>query len=254
MTVNRHSPLEAALADLLDEPPTPLADRIFVDWTRARSRFGPIDVAFNRHGVVFVRTAESEQDDAEFREAFRHEFEQPLRRAGREPTGMLTALRRNRTRSIRVDLRHLPDFDQEVLQATRLIPAGQTRPSAWVAREVGRPERAPAVDVVLARNPVPVVVPCHRVTLGEGGEHVFGARAQDRMLRSEDVNVDEVRELAESGVHYLGSDTTNIVCFPTCHNARRISAAHRRGFGTVEAAERAGYRPCGHCRPVELVS
>jgi len=63
------------------------------------------------------------------------------------------------------------------------------------------------------------------------------------------VDLAEVRALASGGVHYLASDTTGVVCFPTCPNARRISAAHRHGFRTVGQAARAGYRPCRHCRP-----
>ncbi|MFC7660797.1 Ada metal-binding domain-containing protein [Pseudonocardia benzenivorans] len=50
-------------------------------------------------------------------------------------------------------------------------------------------------------------------------------------------------------MHYLASDTTGIVCFPTCRDARRITPAHRHGFPTVAAAVAAGYRPCRTCRP-----
>ncbi|MCW2916039.1 MAG: cysteine methyltransferase [Actinomycetia bacterium] len=58
-----------------------------------------------------------------------------------------------------------------------------------------------------------------------------------------------MRELAGGNVFYLGSDTTGIVCFPTCRNARRITPEHRHGFRSVTQAEAAGYRPCLHCRP-----
>ena len=47
----------------------------------------------------------------------------------------------------------------------------------------------------------------------------------------------------------VGSDTTGVVCYPSCHQARRITAAHRVGFRSVAQAVAAGYRPCGHCRP-----
>jgi len=104
---------------------------------------------------------------------------------------------------------------------------------------------------VLARNPVPLLVPCHRVVRADGriGEYLFGPTRKEQLLRTENVNLDEVKAFARRGVHYLASDTTGIVCFPTCHNARRISPAHRYEYRTVATAVTDGYRPCRTCRP-----
>jgi methylated-DNA-[protein]-cysteine S-methyltransferase len=150
-----------------------------------------------------------------------------------------------------VDLRSLTDFERDVLMATRRIPSGQTRPYGWLAREVGRPRAMRAVGTALRGNPVPVLIPCHRVVRTNGcpGDYVFGAQRKEELLRIENVNVDEMRALARNNIFYLGSDTTHIVCFPTCSHARRITLPHRRGFRDVDAAVRAGYRPCKHCRP-----
>jgi hypothetical protein len=108
-----------------------------------------------------------------------------------------------------------------------------------------------AVGSALGRNPVPLLIPCHRVTRSDGslGDYVFGAEAKERLLRAEDVDVDGAAELARRGVRLVGSDTTGIVCYPTCGDARRIGPGHRRGFATLAAARAAGYRPCLHCRP-----
>ncbi|GDY32689.1 hypothetical protein GTS_43220 [Gandjariella thermophila] len=135
-----------------------------------------------------------------------------------------------------------------MLSATSRIPPGQNRPYAWVAQEVGRPKAVRAVGSALGRNPVPLLIPCHRVTRSDGkpGDHVFGAPAKEAILRAEQVNLTEVRELAKARIFYIGSETTGIVCFPTCHNARRITPGHRRGFRTVGQAS---YRPCRHRRP-----
>jgi len=139
-----------------------------------------------------------------------------------------------------------------VLGATRTIPVGETRPYGWVAREVGNPRAVRAVASVLARNPVPLLVPCHRVVRADGavGRYLFGTEHKENLLRGENTNLDDVAALARRGVHYVGSDTTGIVCFPTCHHARRITPAHRAGFATVADAVAAGYRPCRSCRPV----
>ncbi|MGH3995313.1 MAG: Ada metal-binding domain-containing protein, partial [Pseudonocardiaceae bacterium] len=59
---------------------------------------------------------------------------------------------------------------------------------------------------------------------------------------------------ARRGVRYLASDTTGVVCFPSCSDARRITPAHRQGFASVAAAQLAGYRPCQHCRPTAVVA
>jgi hypothetical protein len=98
---------------------------------------------------------------------------------------------------------------------------------------------------------VPLLIPCHRVIRADGGigQYVFGSPAKEVLLRGENVNVDEVHALAVGNVHLVGSDTTRIVCLPSCHNARRITPAHRRGFRSMALAAAAGYRPCKHCRP-----
>ena len=54
---------------------------------------------------------------------------------------------------------------------------------------------------------------------------------------------------ARSGVRYVGSDTTHIVCLPTCHNAKRIAPDHRVPFRSLAGAAVAGYRAGRECRP-----
>ncbi|KAA2258151.1 methylated-DNA--[protein]-cysteine S-methyltransferase [Solihabitans fulvus] len=244
--------LEAALAALAVDPPASLSARIFAQWCRVTSPTGDLYVAFSDQGISYVRTAEAVGDDETvFLESFRARFERPLLAADRPPPGLLPAVRTGRTRPLRFDLGQLTDFERAVLTVTAQIPAGQTRPYGWVAKEIGRPKAVRAVGTALGRNPVPVLIPCHRVTRSDGvpGEYVFGPQAKERLLRAEAVNLDEVRELASERIFYLGSDTTGIVCFPTCHHARRITAKHRKGFRNIEQAAEHGYRPCLHCRP-----
>ncbi|WP_020668761.1 methylated-DNA--[protein]-cysteine S-methyltransferase [Amycolatopsis nigrescens] len=232
-------------------PPRSLLGLVFGQWTLVDGPAGELYVAFTDQGISYLRTADSVPDEAGFAEAYRERFGKPLRHADRPPAGLLRAIRDGNARSLRFDLRGLSEFERDVLAATRRIPTGQTRPYGWIAREIGRPGAVRAVGSALGRNPVPVLIPCHRVTRSDGtlGEYVFGAATKERLLRAEHTNLDEVHALAGKKVHYLGSATTGIVCFPTCHNARRISEPHRRGFGSVKAAERAGYRPCRACRP-----
>ena len=91
-----------------------------------------------------------------------------------------------------VALDRLHPFQRRVLQAIRAIPRGQVRSYGWVAGRIGAPAAARAVGTALARNPIPVLIPCHRVVrsdrmLGEysGG----GSEVKARILRWEGVSI-----------------------------------------------------------------
>jgi O-6-methylguanine DNA methyltransferase len=254
MMVPEIDALTTALGGLRHTAPPGLDRKVFTGWLSAPSRLGEVFVAFTPNGVQFVRSAESvDGDPAAFAEAYRLRFGRPLRTADRGPAGLLPALHGRRGAAPRLDLGGLTGFECDVLTATRTIPVGETRPYGWVAREAGRPRAVRAVASVLARNPVPLLVPCHRVVRADGslGGYMFGPAHKEELLRDEDTNLADVADLARRGVHYLGSDTTGVVCFPTCHHARRITPAHRFEFTTVGEAVVAGYRPCRSCRPVE---
>jgi O-6-methylguanine DNA methyltransferase len=254
MSTTEADPLVSVLAGLAVDAPPDLAARLVSGWVRVAASVGELYVAFTDAGVSYLRTAESMRGGAaEFCESYRTTFGRPLYPAARPPAGLRTTLRTGRrSASLRFDLRNSTEFERDVLNATLRIPAGETRPYAWLASQIGRPRAVRAVGSALGRNPVPLLIPCHRVTRSDGrpGDYVFGASAKERLLRAERVDLEGVRALADSGVFYVGSDSTGIVCFPTCHNAKRITPAHRRGFRSVAEAGRAGYRPCRDCRPV----
>ncbi len=150
-----------------------------------------------------------------------------------------------------VDLRGLSPFAREVLAAAQRIPRGEVRPYAWIAREIGHPAAVRAVGTALGRNPIPLVIPCHRVVRGEGGvgNYAFGAPMKRALLEHEGVDMERLDELARRGVRFVGSDTTKIFCFPTCRDARRVTDKHRVELRNEAHAHAAGYRPCKHCRP-----
>jgi methylated-DNA-[protein]-cysteine S-methyltransferase len=66
-------------------------------------------------------------------------------------------------------------FERDVWQATRRIPCGEVRSYGEIARELGAPGAAQAVGLALGRNPVPIVVPCHRVLAADGKSGGFSA-------------------------------------------------------------------------------
>lgn len=61
------------------------------------------------------------------------------------------------------------EFQVEVLQALQKIPYGKTVSYGEIARRIGRPKAVRAVGAANGRNPIPIVVPCHRV-IGSGGD------------------------------------------------------------------------------------
>ena len=138
-------------------------------------------------------------------------------------------------------------FQRQVLEVVKGIPRGEVKPYAWVASEVGSPKASRAVGMVMANNPVPLLIPCHRVVKNDGttGRYAFGAEEKVRLLEGEGVPVGEL-----AGSPYLATPTTGIFCHATCRNARRIKPENRQRFRSAEAAIHAGFRPCKVCRPV----
>jgi methylated-DNA-[protein]-cysteine S-methyltransferase len=68
----------------------------------------------------------------------------------------------------KLDLSGATPFQRDVWQATREIPYGETRSYRWIAVKIGKPGAVRAVGQALGRNPLPVIVPCHRVVAADG--------------------------------------------------------------------------------------
>lgn len=76
---------------------------------------------------------------------------------------------------IDLDLTGLPDFDRRVYAVTCTIGPGRTRTYGEVAVALGSPGGAQAVGQALGRNPIPILVPCHRVLAAHGAVGGFSA-------------------------------------------------------------------------------
>jgi methylated-DNA-[protein]-cysteine S-methyltransferase len=89
--------------------------------------------------------------------------------------GKLLDGRRVELGEIALDLSAGSDFERAVWQRARGIPCGEVRSYGELAGEIGAPQGARAVGVALGRNPVPIIVPCHRVLAAEGRSGGFSA-------------------------------------------------------------------------------
>ena len=93
-----------------------------------------------------------------------------------------------------LDLSGATTFHRAVWNATRSIPYGETRTYAWVAQQIGRPQAFRAVGGALARNPFPIIVPCHRVLASNGNLGGFsgGLALKKRLLELEAALLDVI--------------------------------------------------------------
>lgn len=80
---------------------------------------------------------------------------------------------------LRVDLTPLPPFQRDVLEELIRVPYGHVDTYGGLARRIGKPRAARAVGGALNRNPVPIVVPCHRI-VGASGSLVGYAGGLER--------------------------------------------------------------------------
>jgi len=226
-----------------------LADR----YADLPSPLGPIAVAWNGRGISWVDRA---GDPAAFEERFGKRVGRPIGRADAVPAELARAIEGriagDRRVRIPLDLRGRTEFEIAVWMKALEIPRGEVRPYGWIAAEIGRPKAVRAVGSALAHNPVPLVVPCHRVVRSDGslGQYSLGGPGAKRtILAAEGLDPAALEDGARAGRRYLASDTTHIVCLPTCHNAKRITPRHRVPFRSLTAAVGAGYRACRECRP-----
>jgi methylated-DNA-[protein]-cysteine S-methyltransferase len=140
------------------------------------TRLGWLGIAFSEHGLAGVQLprATRAQTLAQLKRAFPNATlidtaPAPMARELRE-----YAAGKRRAFTIPLDWSAMTPFQRAVLRATNAIPCGETRTYAWVAQRIGKPRAARAVGRALATNPLPIVLPCHRVLGSDGGLHGYG--------------------------------------------------------------------------------
>lgn len=257
MTDHGDAPIEIALQELATpEPPATLAPMVLyrtgladLCWA-VESSIGLLVVAASRDGITAVDRFESIEV---FAERYRARFGRDVRFTERPPARLAHGVERwlagDRRTPPPFDLSHSTEFEAAVLRKALEIPRGQVRPYSWIAREIGNPNASRAVGSALATNPVPLLIPCHRVVRGDGviGNYIFGSETKRTLLSEEHANLDRLDEFGKAGIVFVGSDTTHIFCFPTCRYQPREE--HLQFFHSEEEARSRGYRPCKVCRP-----
>jgi len=182
---------------IVPQPDDPADDRIAVLTTLA-SLWGPLHVAVTRRGVVAVSWAGPVEGvrswliqkrglsvieatalprDDERRALLDRTTDALERWLAGEPEPF----------DLPLDLRGLSAWDQEVLRGVRRIPWGSTESYGGVARMIGRSGAARAVGGAVGRNPIGVIIPCHRVIAGDGTLGGYGSDAWGSHLERQDL-------------------------------------------------------------------
>ena len=220
---------------------------------RLESPVGVVYIAHSRAGISMVTRAAS---NAEFEAMFRRTHGRPVYPESGVPPATVRALVRDlkgRGRpQLRFDLRGLSEFERAVLLKALEIPSGEVRPYSWVAKEIGRPGAVRATGSALAKNPIPLLIPCHRVIRSDGHIGMYslgGPRNKRRLLEIEGAQPERLERLASSGVRYLGNSERRYYCYPTCGGVETLVVSNKVPFRSERDAVAAGYRPCEDCRP-----
>lgn len=181
--------------------PDPAAwERIRGDLLRRADAEGLIDVAFERHdsplGSIFVGATDAglvriglpaEGEDAVLDDLARRVSPRVLS----APRDAVTRARHQldeyfdgtrRAFDVPLDWRLTAGFRREVLRATARIPYGETSSYRQVATEAGSPAAVRAAGTALATNPLPIVVPCHRVLRSGGQLGAYGGGPEAKAM------------------------------------------------------------------------
>jgi O-6-methylguanine DNA methyltransferase len=209
------------------------------------SPIGGMYVASGQHGISAVMEAATGE---EFERRYRARFGRRVERRD-ALAGVLKRAIDGGAGAV-VDLATCTPFQRAVLDATRRIPAGTVRPYAWIAREIGHPGAVRAVGTALAKNPVPLVVPCHRVVRsdGEAGEYALGARDKIALLEHEGVNLPAMRQRVVRHRFWSAEGETSF-CYPFCFRDDQVAGRQFREFRSVRDALAHGLEPCETCHP-----
>ncbi len=88
---------------------------------------------------------------------------------------------------VKISCDNATSFEISVWSALKKIPYGETRTYKWLAEEIGNPKAARAVGQALKRNPIPIIIPCHRIVESDGsiGGYAPGIDIKRRLLELE---------------------------------------------------------------------
>ena len=158
---------------------------------------GPCAVAWSMVGVCALRIPEPNREETRERllRRYPHAVEKPAPAGAQHVIDGVVALLEGGWvdfSDCQIDVRQVPLFARSVYELTSAIPPGHTRTYGDIAEDLGDRGLARAVGQALGHNPVPIVVPCHRVIAANGRTGGFsapgGVATKQRLLEMERVH------------------------------------------------------------------
>ena len=151
-----------------------------IAYTLFDTAIGSCGIAWNDRGVVAFQLPEGSSSTTRrtLLSRLQDAVESPPSVSIQRVVDAVTALLRGERTDLAfvpIDMNGLPEFHQRVYDVARTIPAGATMTYGEIATRLGDPGSARAVGQALGRNPIPVIVPCHRVLAAGGRSGGFSA-------------------------------------------------------------------------------
>jgi len=155
---------------------------------------GPCGIAWTAAGIAGLQLPEADAEGTRRRMArrFPGATERPAPPGVRRAIDRILALlagHRDDLADLPLDLAGVPDFDRRVYEVARGTPPGETTSYGAIARRLDAPTESRAVGQALGRNPIAIIVPCHRVLGADGRMGGFsapgGASTKRRILEIE---------------------------------------------------------------------
>jgi len=156
--------------------------------------FGTVFLAATEQGlcrVSFKRTEEDFLEELEERGLLPERAPNKVAREVRELDAYFEG--RRKSFKVPVDLRLVTPFQRRVLEATASIPFGDVASYSEIAEQIGQPKARRAVGGALGKNPVAIVVPCHRVIAANGriGGYTGGLDIKRELMRIEGIRLEK---------------------------------------------------------------
>jgi O-6-methylguanine DNA methyltransferase len=148
------------------------------------SPIGPVWISWSTRGVTALTPLFATPTIEEFFERHRRQAYEAGAIPGELADVVTDAMESLDARDVPIDMSGLAPFQQSVLAACSTIPVGHVRPYGWIASEIHNPGSVRAVGTALGHNPIPILVPCHRVVRSDGsvGQYAFGPDMKHDLL------------------------------------------------------------------------
>lgn len=156
---------------------------------------GRLRIACSARGITTINLADDSRREFETRYGKRFgvapepgNIPEPFKRA------VINAAAGRAYATVPIDLTGTSAFQLKVLKTLQRVPRGKVQTYSWLAQKVGKPAAARAVGNTMARNPVPLLIPCHRVVPASGGvgNYGLGKAVKRELLQREGVSVEQL--------------------------------------------------------------